>query len=218
MRISSSSAFAYAASGRMSEQAAREYDRKIEERLARYRNTGGWLEEAVSRAEENHRYYIDSGMWDFANIVRGSNGVYVGKYDIGYLGTVNAQRNAVGLMQSVIEANPTVRELIEAGRITGYGGVENVDEWGKELDYYYQKLTDGLLSKKDAEMVARWYLTSRDSHTHYSAKERTDAAKTWRMSNRMIAHGFDPTAYGNVLTVEEAEELRKSEEEQENQD
>lgn len=215
MRISASSAFAYAAAGRMSEQAAREYDRAISERLSRYRDTGGWLSEAVGRAEENHRFYIDSGMWDFANLVRGSNGVYVGRYDIGYLGTVKAQRNARGLMRHVIEANPIIRSLIEAGRISGYEEMDDRSEWGKELDYYYQKLTDGLLTKQDEEMIVKWYITSRDNHTRYSAKERTDAAKTWRMSNRMVEQGFDPTAYGSVLTVEEVEELRKAKEDKE---
>lgn len=212
MRFNSSSAFAYAASGRFSESMIKEYDDRISRRLEKYSSRAGWLGEAVSRANEAHRYFIDSGMWDYANYIKSNSGIYVGRFEIGYLGSVEAQRNAEGLMQHVIQANPTIRELIREERINGYYEINDEEAWGREMDYYYNKLTSGVALTRDEEIVIRNYLTSRDSHTTYTMRERADAMKTWRMSDRIVKSNIDPISMGYVLTTEEVEERRKNEE------
>ena len=52
------------------------------------------------------------------------------------------------------------------------------------------------------------YYSTRDSMTHYSSKERSDAHRTWRASNIHVQKGFDPSNIegGKLLTEKEAAE------------
>lgn len=223
MGLSASSAFNFAACGSMTEGAANEYDKFMKNYYSKFEGKGGWLGEALDRAKETHDTFMRSRMWEFGKIIKGDQGSFVGRYEIGYLGALRFQQAAEGYMRDIIGANPMVMGLFEEGRVSGYdSGLHKLNMGVGEDNYFYRKVMDGgmTLGNDQPSEGHKTFLSSRDNYTHYSMRERMDARRTWRATECYIRNGFDPTSPDGdkVLSLEEVEERRKLAEEQKNEE
>jgi len=224
-KMSSSSAFTYAASGSMSEKVASVYDQQMNNFYSSFSGLNTWLGDALKEVKENHDYFMRSRLWEFGKKLKGGEGMYVGRYEVGYLGGLDFQREAEGFMRDIIMANPSAMELYQAGRISGYGG-ELADlnfGIGRE-NFYYNKVNNGYVEHSDEGTSHTRFLSTRDNHTSYSTRERHDAHRTWRATDVHIRNGYDPTISilgdmdGKVLSVEEGLKALKAMNEKENTD
>lgn len=213
-QITSSQAFVYAASGSMNEHVANIYNQQFN---SYYNNLGtnltGWLGETIQTVKNEHDYFMRSRMWELGTKLRGNEGMFVGRYEIGYLGDVIYQQAAEGFMRDIIMANPIMMELYQQGRVSGYDGDINRLNCGIGRDnYYYNKVQNGYLNNDNGVYKHTTFKTTRDNMTSYSVRERHNAHRTWRASNIHIENGYDPSSIEGekLYTVEQGlERLKK---------
>ena len=208
MSLSAATAFNLGASSSMSPQAAMDYDVYMKSYYEKFNNTSGWFTESINKVKEEHRYFMDSHMWEFSNIIKNKEGHFVGKYEIGYLSEVEYQRDAIGYMRDIIMANPNMMQLYIDGRASGYENDFSTDlnsGIGRD-NYYYNKIMNGYVNDNNEGRIHRTqYNTNRDGRTNYTVKERRDSHRTWRATDIHIDNGLDPTSIlGNgLLSIEE---------------
>lgn len=213
--INATSAFARACSGSMTEGSASAFDQYMGTFYQKYENLTGWLGDTVQSVKDAHRNFMDSRMWEFGNRINGKDGQYVGRFEIGYLSEVQYQQQATGFMRDYIMANPTAMALYELGRISGYDGDINALCNGLEREnYYFNKAMDGKVhfDAEEKTLNRTVYTSSRDNLTHLTFAERVDIHRTWQATNLHLAKELaDPTNVmgGNMLTMEEVEEMKK---------
>lgn len=218
--MNATSAFTRACSGSMTEASAGAFNNFMTGFYEKYDNLSGWLGDTLTSVKEAHNTFMNSRVWEFSNRVNGKDGQYVGRFEIGYLSEVEYQQQATGFMRNYIMANPLLMELYQEERVSGYDGDFNPLCNGLGLEnYYYSKAIDGkVMYDKEKETLNRTvYSSSRDQLTHLTFSERVDIHRTWQATNLHIAKGlFDPTSItgGNILSVEEVEELRKRKEDE----
>lgn len=204
-----------ASSGSLTDASAGAFDNYMSSLYQKYDNLTGWLGETLNSVKEAHGNFMNSRMWEFSNRINGKDGTYVGRFEIGYLSEVQYQRQATGFMRDYIMANPTIMALYQDDRIEGWGGdFENLCSGIGRDNYYYNRAMDGkvVFDEKENTLNRTVFNSSRDSLTHLGFSERVDIHRTWQASNVHIANNlFDPTsiAGGNILSLEEVEELRK---------
>lgn len=217
MAMTASQFFSRSAAGSLSEESAMAYDSQMQDYYTRFDGATGWLKEAVDKTKQLHDTFMSSRMWEFSKIAKGEVGTFVGRYEIGYLGSLYAQRGADGFMRDIIMANPTVMELFEAERLTGYDTDLHRYNTGLGNDnYFYRKVTDGVVTIKHGDEMNGHsiYLNTRDDFAHYSARERMGAKRTWRASDAYVKNGYNPTSTleQNIFSVEEVEERKQAKE------
>lgn len=222
--VNASSAFSRASSGSMTDNSASAFNSFMGNFLSKYSNLTGWLGGAVESVKEAHNTFMTSRMWEFSNRFNGKDGVYVGRFEIGYLSEAKYQAGATGFMRDYIMANPNIMQLYLDERVSGYEGdfSSNCIGIGRG-NYFYDKSMDGLLffDEEEETLNRTTFLSSRDNLGHLTFKERVDIHRTWNASNAHIAKNlFDPTSIfgGNILSVEEVEEIRRKREEEQNQE
>lgn len=197
--MNSASAFNHAISGAMSEQQVQQYSSFIQASHQQIQNVGGWLHGQVQKTMDNFNDFVNSRAWEMSSrIVAKNEGDYVGRFDVGYLGSLQGFHNAQGLMRDYIMANPTMMALYNDGFIDGYDGKFNDHCHGIGADnLFYRKATNGLVMEDtvDDKTVMR--------HSHYrdtlggelSFRERENIAKTWRAADIHLAETmFDITS------------------------
>lgn len=213
------SAFSRACSGSMTESSAAQFNNYMSGFYEKYDNLSGWLGETLTSVKEAHTSFMNSRMWEFSNRVNGKDGQYVGRFEIGYLSEVKYQQQATGFMRDYIMANPLLMGLYLEDRVSGYDGDFNALCSGLEREnYFYAKSIDGkvMYDKEEQTLNRTVFSSSRDQLTHLTFSERVDIHRTWQATDLHIAKNlFDPTSVmgGNILSVEEAEELRKKRDE-----
>lgn len=220
MALTSSDAFTYASCGSLDENSAAIYDETLRGYYDNIKVTSGWLSETIDRVKKSHDIFMKSRMWEFGKSLSSNEGRYVGRFEIGYLGDLPYQQQAIGMMRDIIMANPMMMELYEQGRVAGYDRLFNDLNSGIGRDnFFYNKVMDGYLHKdKEDKLTHTVYRNNRDSYTHYNTRERFGALKTWRASNQHISKGNDPSSIVNnkIRSVEEGlkflEELNKPKE------
>ncbi|AEV89496.1 hypothetical protein OBP_059 [Pseudomonas phage OBP] len=217
--MNATSAFTRACSGSMTEASAGAFNNFMNGFYEKYDNLSGWLGETLTSVKDAHNNFMSSRMWEFSNRVNGKDGTYVGRFEIGYLSEVKYQQQATGFMRDYIMANPLLMGLYEEDRVSGYDGDFNALCSGIGRDnYFFNKANDGkVIFDAEKETLNRTvYTSSRDQLTHLGFSERVDIHRTWQATNLHIAKGlFDPTSItgGNILSLEEVEELRQQREE-----
>lgn len=213
-KLSSAQAFGYAASGSMNEQVAAIYDKQFNNYYDNINpNLGGWLGDAVKTVKESHDLFMRSRLWELGNKLKGNDGMYVGRYEIGYLGGLTYQQSAEGYMRDIIMANPTMMNLYEAGRVEGYDRELHALNNGVGRDnFFFNKVNNGYLTKEEGTLKHTRFLSTRDNMTSYSTRERHDSHRTWRASDIHIQNGYDPSSItGNkLLSVEAGLEVLKN--------
>lgn len=217
--LNATSAFTRGVSGSMTDASAGAYDRYMAGFYEKYDNLSGWLGDTLNSVKDAHKSFMESRMWEFSNRMNGKDGQYVGRFDIGYLSEARYQQQATGFMRDYIMANPLLQQLWLDERVSGYDGDFNHLCSGIGRDnYYYNKALDGKVHfDSEANTLTRTNFThSRDNMTHLTFKERVDIHRTWQATNLHIAANlFDPTSVigGDILSMEEVEELRRKAEE-----
>lgn len=217
--LNATSAFTLACSGSMTDSSAGAYDNFMNSLYQKYDNLTGWLGETLSTVKGAHKNFMESRMWEFSNRVNGKDGQFVGRFEIGYLSEVQYQQQATGFMRDYIMANPLVMDLYQDGRVSGYDGDFSDLCTGMERDnYYYNKALDGkiVFNEEESTINRTIYTSSRDNLTHLTFSDRVGIHRTWQATNVHIAKNlFDPTNVlgGNILSLEEVEELNKAAEE-----
>lgn len=217
--ITASGAFTRAISGSLNEHSAAAYNQRMQEHYAEFEGLGGWLGETLENAKQNHEKFMTSRLWEFSNLFDGKKGMYVGKYEIGFLSKAEYQRDAIGLMRNYIMANPNVMEMYNDDRIYGYGGdfSDLCSGIGRENHFFNKAMSGVLYYNEDKELVRTDYTTSIDGFGTLTRQERQDIQRTWLHSNQHIAENLldftDNLTHGSIKTVEEAEAIRKEREE-----
>lgn len=209
------SAFVRGSSGSMTDSSANALNSYMTSLYQKYDNLTGWLGETLESVKDAHKNFMNSRMWEFSNRINGKDGQYVGRFEIGYLSEVQYQQQATGFMRDYIMANPVLMELYQGDQVSGYGGDfhDLCTGLGRE-NYFYNRSVDGKLMYDDEEqtLTRTVFNSSRDTLTHLTFSERVDIHRTWQATNLHIAKNlFDPTSIenGNILSVEEVEELRR---------
>lgn len=217
--MNATSAFTRACSGSLTDESAGVFDQFMSGFYDRYQNLTGWLSNTLDVVKETHQNFMESRMWEFSNRINGKEGMYVGRFDIGYLSEVQYQQQATGFMRDYIMANPLLMELYEKDRVSGYDGEfgDLCTGVGRE-NYYYNKSMDGKVhyDEEGKSLTRTVFNSTRDSLTRLSFKERADIQRTWRATNIHIANNlFDPTSIENknILSLEEVQALKEKEEE-----
>lgn len=214
------SAFVRGSSGSMTDSSANMLNNYMTSLYQKYENLSGWLGETLESVKEAHKTFMNSRMWEFSNRINGKDGQFVGRFEIGYLSDVQYQQQATGFMRDYIMANPALMALYEQDRVSGYDGdfSELCTGIGRD-NYYYNRAIDGkvMYDEEENTLNRTVFNCSRDNMTHLSFAERVDIHRTWQATNLHIAKNlFDPTSVinGNILSLEEVEELRKKAQEE----
>jgi hypothetical protein len=219
--INVTSAFTLGCSGSMTEASASKFNDFMGDMYNNFSNLTGWLGETLTTVKEAHNKFMSSRLWEFSNRINGKDGVYVGRFDIGYLSQVKYQQNATGFMRDYIMANPTLMDLYVDERISGYeGDFSKLCTGSGRGNYFFNKSTDGLLElNRDENTLNRSnYHCSKDNLSHLTFRERVDIQRTWRASNiHAVKNLFDPTSILNekIYSLEEVIERKEKEKDKE---
>ncbi len=215
--ISAANAFSYASSGSMSESTMSQYADLVQADAERIKKLGGWLGGRVESSLNRFNNFVNSRVWELSKRLSGKgDGEYVGRFDIGFLGSVSGLQNATGVMRDYILANPEVRALVEDKTFEGYGGEVSKFNTGIGRDnLYYRRAMNGVLDVRKEEDVAKAsfsYYHDSVSSNELSQRERVNIQQTWRAAQYHIAAGlFDITSpSGRKLTDEDVEESEES--------
>ncbi|QYN80029.1 putative apolipoprotein C-I [Kosakonia phage Kc263] len=217
------SAFVRGSSGSLTDSSASALNNYMTNLYQKYDNLTGWLGETLESVKEAHKTFMNSRMWEFSNRINGKDGQFVGRFEIGYLSEVQYQQQATGFMRDYIMANPLLMDLYQQDRVSGYDGDFNELCSGIEREnYFYNRAIDGkvIYDQEENTLNRTIFNSSRDTLSHLSFSERVDIHRTWQATNLHIAKNlFDPTSTinGNILSVEEVEELRKKAQEESDQ-
>lgn len=190
--MNSSDLFAFAVSGSQTEQSIGQYQAFVSQTNA-VQPTGisDWLKSKVDGLQQSFTGFVNSRLWEYSSRLLGEgSGEYVGRYDIGYLRTVDGLQSAEGLMRNYIMANPEVMQLYKDDIIDGYGGEFSALCSGIGRDnYFYRQATNGVMRQEGNGDDRKWLRTHfQDSIGNaLSFRERVDIHKTWNAVNHHLA-------------------------------
>lgn len=197
--MNSANAFSYAISGSFTDEAINKYADYVNNTTAMLQNVGGWLGQQASKTLQNFDTFLNSRAWEMSKRLLGNtDGDYVSRYAIGYLGSISAQQQAEGYMRDYIMGIPEVQQLYLDGEFDGYGGDFSKFCTGVgESNLFHRRSMNGLLNLTVEDDVPHL------RHTHYhdslggkiTFRERVDVDKTRRAARHHIASTmFDITS------------------------
>lgn len=195
MSLNSSDVFAFAAAGSQTEQSIGAYQQYVGSQNEHVPSgLTGWISEKATQLNQEFTQFVSSRLWEFsARLLGDGQGEYVGRFEVGYLGTISGLQNAEGLMREYIMANPNVRKLYDDDIIEGYGGDLNVHNHGiGRKNYFFRQANDGVARKEERDEKDRWL------HSHFhdsiggrlSFRERVNVHKTWAAVNDHLANQY----------------------------
>jgi hypothetical protein len=197
--MKSANAFSYAISGSYTEDQMSRYGDYINQSAAALQGLGGWLSDQANKTLQTFDKFLNSRAWEMGRRLLGnSDGDFVPRYEVGYLGSIEALQNAQGFMRDVIMAHPVLQQLYLDGEISGYGGEFSAWCTGVGQDnLFYRKMWDGALNLEQVDGVNQL------RHTHfrdtiggkYSFREKVDSHKTHAaITHHMASTLFDLTS------------------------
>ncbi|MGB3945558.1 MAG: hypothetical protein WBK76_01845 [Candidatus Saccharimonadales bacterium] len=180
--MNSANAFSYAVSGNYNESQMAKHAEYINQSAGAFQNAGGWLAEKANQMVNSFNTFLNSRAWEMGKrLLNNRDGEFVSRFEIGYLGSLNAQQNAQGFMRDYIMAIPEVMQGYLDGNLEGYGGEFSPLCTGVgEENIFYRRSMNGLLNIETVDDQVRL------RHTHYhdslggelSFRERVDLQKT----------------------------------------
>ena len=192
MALNSSDIFSMAMSGVQSESSIGMYKSALESQI---QNIGGqitgWLAEKSQSIKDNFKNFYDSRLWEYgARIGLGNEGEYVGRFDIGYLGSVTGLQSAQGLMRNYIMAHEGVGRLYKDELISGYDGdfSENCTGIGRD-NIFWRMANNGVTRKEEIDGDLRWLRShfTESNGNSLSFRERVNIQRTWRAIDYHLA-------------------------------
>lgn len=197
--MNSANAFTYAISGSYTENQMNKYSDYVNQGAALFQQTGGWLAEQANRALDGFNTFLNSRAWEMSKRLLGkSDGDFVGRFDIGYLGSIDGLQGAQGYMRDYIMAHQGLMQDFLDERIEGYGGNVNPLCTGvADQNVFWRRAMNGLLNVQMVEDKPQL------RHTHYSEslggglsfRERVDVQKTWAaIDHHRAKQMFDVTS------------------------
>ena len=197
--MNSAMAFNYAISGAMGEQQIQQYANYVSASYDQVKSMGGWLAEQADKTMTEFKNFVDSRAWELSSrLSRRNEGEYVGRFQIGYLGSVNGLQNAEGFMRNYIMAHPGLMQDYIDEEISGYNGEFNSHcvGIGRE-NIFYRRAMNGIVHFEEVNEQKRAV------HTHYhdidngtmSFREREQVQQTWRaIDHHRLNTLFDVTS------------------------
>lgn len=189
--MNSADAFSFSISGSHTETSINRYADYLNRANNALGRFGGWLGDQAARNMESFDDFLSSRAWEMGKrLLNKDDGEFVGRYSIGYLGSVNAQQQADGYMRDVIMANPIIQQLYKDGEINGYGGEFSHFCSGIGADnLIWRRMFDGVVNLDKVEEVNRLRRTSYNDSAvgKYSYRDKVYAHKTHAASNHHIA-------------------------------
>lgn len=195
-------AFSFSCAGAIDEGRMRQYANYVQMNYDNVKSLGGWLGQEAEKTMTKFTQFMNSRAWELSKILTGNgDGEYVGRFDVGYLGSLGAQQQALGFMRDYIMANPLVMQAYLDERISGYDGSFSPYCQSVGVDNpYYRNATHGIVRTELHEEQ------NRTLFSHYndvrgnglSFRERSDVMRTWKASNHHLASQlFDFTSSSN---------------------
>lgn len=197
--MNSANAFIYACSGSYNEDQMNKYSSFVNQNVSQFQQMGGWLAEQANKTLDGFNTFLNSKAWELGKrLLNKVDGDYVGRFDIGYLGSLEALQGAQGFMRDYVMAHTGVMQGYLDETLEGYGGEFSAFCTGVgEENLFYRRAMDGVLN-----------LTTVDDkpslqHTHYyesvggglSFRQKVDIHKTWcAIDSHMAKSLFDVTS------------------------
>jgi len=189
--LNSADAFSFSISGSHTESSINRYADYLNRANTVLGRFGGWLGDQATRNMESFDNFLSSRAWEMGKrLLSKDDGEFVGRYSIGYLGSVNAQQQADGYMRDVIMANPIIQQLYLDGEVNGYDGEFSHFCSGIGADnLIWRRMFDGVVNLTKEEEVNRLSRVSYNDSAvgKYSYRDKVYAHKTHAASNHHIA-------------------------------
>lgn len=183
MSLNSAHAFSYAISGSFTEESINKYAAYVNNTTAKLQQMGGWLGQQAINTMKGFDSFLNSRAWEMSKrLLSKEDGEYVGRFDIGYLGSISALQGADGYMRDYIMAHEGLMTDFLAEEIEGYDGdFSNFCKGVGEENLFFRRAMNGLLNLRTVDEKAEL------RRTHYndslggrlSFRERVDVQKTW---------------------------------------
>lgn len=180
--MNSANAFSYAISGSFNEKQITSYQSYVNQAASLYSSGSGWLAQQANKTVDRMENFVNSRVWELGKRLLGvMDGEHVGRFDIGYLGSLSALQGAEGCMRDVIMAHPGLHQDYLDGEIVGYDG--EFSQWSQgvgKVNLTYRKMWDGVLHLEKIDDVN----TLSHSHFHdttgggFSFRDKVNAHKT----------------------------------------
>lgn len=209
--MNAADAFSFSCAGAIDEGRMRQYAGYVQMNFDNVKGMGGWLAKEAEKTLDRFSNFMNSRAWELSKILTGNgDGEYVGRFDIGYLGSLNAQQQAQGFMRDYIMANPLVMQMYLDGGLEGYGGdfSQFCNSVGKN-NVFYRNATHGIVQTETKDDVQKtWFSHFGDvPGTGMSFREQADIMRTWKATNHLIGSQlFDMTSPSNKKMNEDNEE------------
>lgn len=181
--MNSAHAFSYAVSGSYTENQMQKYAEYVNSSTQAFQQAGGWLAQQATSALSGFNDYLTSRAWEMGKRLLGkSDGDYVGRFEVGYLGSVAGLQGAQGFMRDYIMAHEGLHQDYLDEKISGYDGVFSPLNIGiGDENIFWRRAMNGLMHMETKDDVTRL------KHAHYlessggglSFRERVDVQKTW---------------------------------------
>lgn len=191
--MNSAHAFAFATSGSFTDAQMQQNAAYVNRNIAEAQTAGGWLAGQAAKIMDGFTTFLNSRAWEFSKrFGADDDGEHVGRFEIGYLGTVDAIANAQGLMPNYIMANPRHMQAHLDGKIIGYENLHALCTGVGASNAYYRKAMDGVLDVQTVEgkNVAK--------HSHYidaqsnrlGFRDLVNIHKTWAATDYHRVRGM----------------------------
>jgi len=181
--MNSAEAFSYAVSGSYTENQMQKYAQYVNDSTQAFQQAGGWLAQQATNALEGFNNFLTSRAWEMGKRLLGnSDGDYVGRFEVGYLGSVAGLQGAQGFMRDYIMAHAGLHQDYLDEKISGYDGNFSPLNVGiAEENIFWRRAMNGMLHIEAKDDLSRL------KHSHYlessggglSFRERVDVQKTW---------------------------------------
>lgn len=191
--MNSAHAFAFATSGSFTDSQMQQNAAYVNKNIAEAQSAGGWLANQATKIMDGFTNFLNSRAWEFSKrFGADENGEYVGRFEIGYLGTADAIMNAQGLMPNYIMANPRHMQAHLDGKIMGYENLHALCTGVGASNAYYRKAMDGVLNVQTVDGK------NKADHTHYidsgsnrlGFRDLVNIQKTWSAADYHRAKGM----------------------------
>lgn len=199
--MNSANAFIYACSGSYNEDQMNKYSSFVNQNVSQFQQMGGWLAEQANKTLDGFNAFLSSKAWELGKrLLNKVDGDYVGRFDIGYLGSLEALQGAQGFMRDYVMAHTGVMQGYLDETLEGYGGEFSAFCTGVgEENLFYRRAMDGVLNLTTVDDKPKL------QHTHYyesvggglSFRQKVDIHKTWNaIDSHMAKSLFDVTSPG----------------------